>query len=205
MTRDQRERGESNKGMESDEILDEALRWLRLSDGMDRESVECAIKEAAAFYRKEALVSLPKRREARESLQRITHTFQQAFTALREMDEAAFIEMFGNDDAPMSPEDYDGLLNLLGRVPEIATNAQQAPHLQKPDDGRPLKLAERELVIRCFTIFSEYYRHGEATTSRLGNFRSFTECVYTLATGGKEGNLERQIKHVLRLLKSEDN
>jgi hypothetical protein len=204
MTRDQCERGESNKGIEADEILDDAIRWLRLSTGMDRKSVECAIKEAAAFYREEARAPLPRRREARESLQRITHTFQQAITALREMDQAAFIEMCGHDDAPMSPEDYDSLLNRLGRVREIATNAQQASHLQKPDDGRPTKLAERGLVTRCYNIF-EYYRHGVATTSCLGDFRSFTECVYTLATGGKEGNLERQIKYVLRLLKSEDN
>lgn len=204
MTRDQRERGKSNKGIEADEILDEAICWLRLPTGMDRESVEYAIKEAAAFYREEARAPLPRRREARESLQRITHTFQQAITALREMDEAAFIEMFGHDDAPMSPADYDRLLNRLGRVREIATNAQQASHLQKPDDGCPPKLAERELVNRCYSIF-ECYRHGEATTYDRGDFRSFTECVYALATGGKEGNLERQIKYVLRLLKSEDN
>ena len=194
-------------------ILDQAVQYLRLAHGVDRASVECKIKKIAFFFREEVRASVSKRREERESLARLTkavkelrrcvQTTKEFRRALKAMDEAAYIEVFGYYDAPMSGIDYDRLLDLTKRFQETLQGAKQASYLSKVHAGAPRKLAQQELVIRCLAMFDER-RPGKATTYQDGDFTEFTQLVHMLATG-EEHSLERQIKYVLGLYKSEED
>ena len=193
-----------------DIILDQAVQRLHLESGVDRASVECAIKGIAYFFRKEDRASAPKRREERESLLRLTNTVEKLMKAMNEfskaleaIDEAAFIEVFGYDDAPLSGIDYDQHFVQLKRLQEVLQGLQQAPYLSKVHAGAPRKLAHQEFVTRCLNVFG-YHQPGKATTYQDGDFTIFTQLVYMLATG-EEHSLERQIKYVLGLDKSEED
>lgn len=176
--------------------VSDALDWLHIRDGDHRwKTAVREVEEIVSKYAEEEKADFSRQRINTESLSRIIEATKSLDRALASMDDGAFIDLFGNDEAPLNEQDYDLIRDYLSR---LQAGLSKIP--KKLDGGgKPEDHAKHWLVIRCFDIF-ETYRPGIASTTDGGPFHTFVSIVYELATRERGVDFGRHIRSIFHAI-----